>query len=104
MPCDTISQTNVVIGPNTDATLLFAALQELKLNPQKQGSMIYFAGGTYRAADNTLTLNGSNVESRTAEMKRAYSGEVVKSQARRFGWTLKQGKEKYQYVVTKRSI
>jgi hypothetical protein len=94
----------VVIGPSTDKGLLHAALQEMGLNPVETGAYINFRGGTYNHRTNTLTLEGANVDKRTAEMKRAYSAAVVVSQAKKYNWQIKAGKEKFQYVISKRTI
>ena len=106
MPCDSIRSTDIDLG-KSDGGLIHAALKEMGLNPQAytKGGIIYFNGGEFDTRDNVLTLRGSNVQERTRELKQAYSGEVVKSQAKRFGWALKQSNEnKYEYTVTKRSI
>lgn len=105
MPCDSIRTTDVKFGPNTDPDMMLAAMTTLGLSPVKQGDVIYFRGGQYHTKTHTLTLQEygrDSVEDRTAKMKQAYSGEVVKSQAKRFGWKIQQTGE-FEYEVTKRS-
>lgn len=82
---------------------MFDGLKELGLSPLRSGKRILFSNGQYDTETNTLTLNGSNVEKRTSEIKQAYSGAVVKAQAKKYGWQLKET-SKFNYVVQKRSI
>lgn len=104
MPCDTISQVGVAFGPNTDKKLIHAALQDMGLSPVETGSYINFNTGSYNTKTNEFTFRGASGQRHADEIKQAYSAAVVRSQAQRFGWTLKAGKEKYQYTVSKRSI
>lgn len=106
MPCDTISTVTVQFNQKTDQTLLVAALNALKLNPHAAGQDIVFRDGQYVAATGEIrwtqtAWNRQDWNAKTAEIKRAYSAEVVKSQARRFGWQLKEVAP-YQYEVIKR--
>jgi hypothetical protein len=66
-----------------------AALTALQLNPRMQNGQIRFGfTGEYI---NPTTGQSQLAPSRDAnEIKRAYSAEVIKSQAKRNGWTLKQ--------------
>jgi len=102
MPCDTIQTTTVDIG-KVDHKLLMLALSALGLNPRLQGDAIYFQNGVYSIADKQLDLRGTNVESRSAELKRAYSCEVVKTTAKKFNWQWKQV-ENNKFQVVKRSF
>jgi hypothetical protein len=102
MPCNTMQMTTVDIG-KVDHKIFMLAMANLGLNPRLQGDSIYFQNGIYSIADKRLELRGSDIEMRTAEMKRAYSGEVVKSTAKKFGWQVKElGANKFQ--VVKRSL
>lgn len=90
-----------------DPTLLFQALQALGLNPQKTATGISWYGGEYNFASKTASIRssrmaGQNAETATAEIKRAYSGEVVKSTAKKYGWQIKETAP-YQYQVVKNS-
>lgn len=101
-PCETVQTTNVELG-KVNKELMIAALRSMGLNPVEQGLAVFFNGGTYHWKIGGITLSGYDVEKRTAELKRAYSAEVVKSQAKKFGWALKET-AKYQYEVVKRSV
>jgi len=82
--------------------LLVAALESLRLNPFEYVNGISFDLGSYDKASGVFRLNtGSTAQRNVKEIKRAYSAEVVKSQARKFGWTLKETAP-YEYVVAKR--
>lgn len=102
MPCDTVQSTTVDIG-KVDHKLFMLALALMGLNPRLQGDSIYFQNGVYSIADKRLDLRGSGVESRAAEMKRAYSGEVIKSTAKRYNWQWKET-EPHKFQVVKRSL
>ena len=80
-----------------DATTLIAALADLKLAPRQAGELIHFGN---RESYNTRTGQMQLSTSRSvSEIKQAYSREVVKSQARRFGWNVRQtGANKFQIV------
>ncbi len=66
-----------------------------------------FQGGRFQAGqfkyDSTYysRVTQREADAKVAEVKRAYSGEVVKSQAKRFGWQLKEVAP-YTYEVLKR--
>jgi hypothetical protein len=107
MPCDSISTAEIDAGKFSGPHLL-AALTALGLNPRHEAYKTYtFAGGTFRSDTGKFTFTGGYVNDRyaaekTAQIKRAYSAEVLKSQAKRFGWQLKQtGPQKY--VIQKRA-
>lgn len=107
MPCDTIQTVGVDLG-KVDPGLLTLALTELGLNPQKNGNRITFYGGSYDTTTKTATLSssrmaGTNAEELTAKIKRAYSAEVVKATAKRYGWQIKET-EPYKFQVIKNSF
>lgn len=106
MPCDTISTMGIDLG-KVDPELLFKALQALNLSPVKYEQMgrITWDNGYYdlqtkQATIRTSAMQGEgSVESVTASIKRAYSAEVVKATAKKYGWQLKQTAEfKYQVI------
>ena len=103
MPCWTQTETLVLFGEQTDPKLIHAALTEMGLNPRISGSFIEFNTGSYNKATHSFTFRGASGERHSEEIKQAYSAEVIKAQAKRFGWQVK-AKSKYDYVVTKRSI
>ena len=99
MPCNTVQTMSVLLSPKTDGDLLHSALSALGMSPVRTGDMIFF--GT-RESFNVKT-GELRVRSTTsvADIKRAYSAEIVKGQAKKYGWQLKETAP-FQYVVTKR--
>lgn len=105
MPCDTITRyetdfTNAPTGPEFQA-----ALKSLELS----GDARYFSGwitidGRRTAingsvSDKSLTiagryLNTDQLEKASTMIRTAYSQQIVKAQAQRFGWTVKQEGQK----------
>lgn len=87
MPCDTISTMEIEVG-NLDPTLAAAAITSAGLR------------GTYLKG--SLELRGVSDQNQAKSIfKQAYAGEVIKSQAKKFGWSLRQT-SKFEYEVTKR--
>ena len=85
MPCDQIRVSTVNIGKLNPEPLI-AALTTLGLTPIHSGNMIRFGRGeSYDIATGTMKIG---VRYSTNEIKQAYSAEVVKSQAKKFGWKL----------------
>lgn len=99
MPCDTMQVSGVDLG-KVDPPLLIQALQAMGQVPSQQGEWIRFNQGTYNTRTKECNVRRYGAEQFTAQVKRAYSAEVVKSTAKRFGWQLKQVGE-YKYQVTK---
>lgn len=95
MPCYSRIESTVELGQNTDPLLLAKAMQalgyEVERLGQKPADGFAFAKGS---------LDGEFVGGRLTfwsvraidqnEIKRAYSTEVVKATAQRFGWQVKQ--------------
>lgn len=113
MPCDSISTASVTWNQSTDLTLLVSALNTLGKGATllSDGITIRFTGGTFKAGQFTFTggqffgrmekMTESRASEGLALVKRAYSAEVVKSQAKRFGWQLKEVAP-FKYEVMKR--
>jgi hypothetical protein len=83
-----------------DPKLLFAAINALKLGAMldSNGHTVYFGRGEWI---DTATGKSSLATTRdVSELKQAYSSQLVLSQARKYGWTVKQTGNKY--VVVKR--
>lgn len=88
MPCNTIQTVTVDLG-KVDPLLINSAIQALGF----QDYVSYRGGKLYiRGRDETET---------TRQVKQAYSAEVVKQQAKKMGWQLKQTAP-FQYQVVKR--
>lgn len=99
MPCFTV-QTVTVDAGKMDLGLAAKALAAMNLPATLQGETLRHYAGTYNRALGTATWRGQD---RTAEFKRHYSAQVVKAQAARFGWTLRQSKDNpWQYEAIKR--
>lgn len=99
MPCWTEQQVTVNLGA-ASLEHLEQALKDLKLAPYRAGkTTLYFGNNeSFNATTKELRVTaGRDV----AEIKRAYSAAVVKSQAKRYGWTLKEVAP-FKYEVTKR--
>lgn len=106
MPCDTITQTGIELGPNIQPSLLMEALTAMKLEPRMFNDAIRFNGGSYDLRTKQATVYGSEmagtidqVDQFKANIKREYGVAVLKSNAKRYGWQLKQtGDYKYQII------
>jgi|WetSurMetagenome_2_1015567.scaffolds.fasta_scaffold250179_3 hypothetical protein len=103
MPCYTISTIEIDAG-KLQTDLALAALAAMSLRPYtaqntQQDPTIYHSQGTYNPQTGVATWRGID---RTADLKRAYSAEIIKSQAQRFGWNLKQDERTGKYVMQKR--
>jgi hypothetical protein len=103
MPCDTVQETVVDLS-KSDPGIIEAALRSMGHSVTKSGMYLRFDQGRFNTKTGELTLDGyTDAGEFTKELKRSYSAEVVKSQAKRFGWQLQQ-KSKYEFVVQKRRI
>lgn len=98
MPCNTVSTVEVKLE-KANLELMESALKALKLSPYRQGTALMFGQGEF--IDTQSGIARLSPMRNPAEIKRAYSAEVVKSQARKYGWTLKETAP-FQYEVTKR--
>jgi hypothetical protein len=100
MPCYTIQTVNVNLG-KVDLDLLQKALEALFPGTVRrvENLLIRFGNGeSYSRERGELSLRKQET---AALIKRAYSAEVVKSQAKKFGWQLKETAP-FQFTVTKR--
>jgi len=89
MPCDSITTSQIDIG-KLDRDLAAKAIHALGL------------AGTVSYSNGKLTVQGNqDLNKLTTQVRRAYGAEVVKSQAAKYGWTLKQTGQ-FQYEITKR--
>lgn len=89
MPCYTINTVGVDLSASVKAGAgnVFAALKELNLAPVQRGDIIQFWGGTI----NTTTGQAELRESMDlTAIKKAIGKQVVLSQAKRFGWHVKE--------------
>lgn len=104
MPCYTISTVEIDLG-KMDPGLAKLALEAMGLRPthNQDAKIITHWEGAYDYGTGTSTWRLSNSQERTTEFKKAYSAEILKSQAKRYGWTLKQdATDRFAYTITKR--
>ena len=82
MPCYLVSLTNIQLDKNTDADLLFKALETMGLNPVRKGNIIHFGSGeTYNVKTGEMQAQaGRNI----TEIKKAMGGEGIKAKASKF--------------------
>ena len=101
MPCDTRTTVSVALNA-ADRELLFKAIAELGWRPVEIGGIIqcYVQGlGTVSIENGMAKIStyvyesADRAEGIVNKIKKAYSVEVVKSQAKKFGWQLKQTNE-----------
>ena len=101
MPCDSISSVEIGDAGKMDAQHVKRALEAMQLHPRHTRGNIYdHDQGEYN--DRTGEARWTAGTDRTQELKRAYAAEIVKSQAARYGWTLKTTTDKYSFTVAKR--
>jgi hypothetical protein len=98
MPCWTVNEARVNIGA-ANLDLLEQALKTMGHRVTRQGETLYFGDG-YSYTRSTQELRIPRAEMAN-EIKRAYSAEIVLSQAKRFNWTVKKTGP-YQYEILKR--
>lgn len=110
MPCDQVRQTTVDIE-KMDGPLLIEALRILGYQAGKDGNAIVFftvlGSSKHRYENGKLTISGNIEPAQQSTMinliKQAYSGEVVKATAARFGWELKKNPlKKFSYTAVRR--
>lgn len=89
MPCDTIQTATVDLG-KLDPVLLDLAMADLGLTGRY----------VYDRAIGKITMRGYG-QPTEAQIKQAYSAQVVKQTAKKFGWQIKET-GRFQYAVTKR--
>jgi hypothetical protein len=108
MPCNTIQTTNVVFSiQNTDFALLKLAMQAVGFSSPEanyRGDLSFYRGverAVFVDGKISLTLEASkSKDSEVCAIKRAYSTQVVYSQAKKYGWKLRET-EPGKYVVQK---
>ena len=104
MPCYTVKKTTVNVS-NMDLDVLAAGLKAAGFDVKQEGaSFIFSRKGSYLYHSfkaGALELSGNDVEALTAEVKRAYSAQVVRQTAERFGWKTST-KDNQQFMVQKR--
>jgi hypothetical protein len=106
MPCDSIILNQVHLGL-ANKELLAAALRDMgavDIGQSGQGEMAFALDGRRYSVNQNGDLQGQdrNIGATADRIKQAYSGQVVKRAASRFGWNVKTT-QRNRMVVTKRS-
>ena len=105
-PCDSIILNQVHLGL-ANKELLAAALREMgavDIGQSGQGEMTFRLDGQRYSVNQNGDLQGQdrNIGATADRIKQAYSGQVVKRAASRFGWNVKT-KSRNVLTVSKRS-
>jgi hypothetical protein len=101
MPCYTITTVTLEFK-NANMELLKKAIKaSLGIDAEIYNLGVKWNGGYYNKIMGEITLNKKTAEDDIKLIKRAYSAEIVKDQAKRFGWNLKQTSE-FKYEISKR--
>ena len=91
MPCDTVNTVSLNLD-KTDFETMLRALEALGKSPQVQGDKIHFTGrsgyGWTYTRGGQLDMRGTrtNYDDEINEIKRGYSAEIIRGQAKKFGW------------------
>lgn len=86
MPCYTTQKVDIDSGKMHLGTLM-DALKAMGLNPRHDGYMqVAWGRNRYNGSTGQMTVVS---EEDALAVKRAYANQVVKSQAARFGWSVK---------------
>jgi hypothetical protein len=100
VPCDTISLSKVSFSlSNTDVEILSTALENLGYKVTMKKGVLHFTSQGYDYVEGTFENGQFNVTLDARKkfdidaIKRAYSREVVRITAKRFGWTLSEESE-----------
>lgn len=90
MPCDTVSSAKVKFGQETSLPTLNAAIAKLKADG------VVYNVGIARQPDGSLNVflvsreSGVSQDTLQFALKREYSRQTVMTQAKRFGWSVKE--------------
>lgn len=87
MPCYTLQKVEIDSGKMHLGELM-AALKAMGYNPFHPKANVVQWGNAYTYSSVTGVLSGPS-EAHAMDVKRAYAQQVVKSQAARFGWSVK---------------
>lgn len=105
MPCWTIQESRAEFGAKTDRVLFAKALDAMGYRASIDSKGVVHFSSEATQSGGRLELNGTLVmqgELTVNPFKRAYSAEVVKATAQRFGWKVEE-KKPGQYQVTRRA-
>ena len=100
MPCYSITTVSLVLL-NADLTALEKAVRKHIQYPNNMNSFdggLVWNGGSYDKETGRLEVNS---EKEGQLIKREYSAELVRMQAKRFGWSIKETSE-FKFQIIKR--
>ena len=105
MPCNTVTTTKIQWSQQTDTELLQKALIQLgyTANRSEYGNIAAWRGLAninYNGQTHTMTTNSS--ADVVALIKQAYSAQIVKAAAGRFGWQLQETQPGRQFQAARR--
>ena len=111
MPCNTVILNSVDLeNANMNHDLLMKALvalygESVTRRAWEQTTLIFTVNGrevTLRNGQLTSSLSATQLQEVTGKIKQAYSKEVVKYAAKRFGWAVKfESADPYAFTATK---
>jgi hypothetical protein len=91
MPCNTIQNSKIeLLAQSTDLSLLRDALEQLGFHvlARSQTKLTFYRDGQQGFFDKSSGQLQLAESWDSSEIKRAYSTQVIESQAKRFGWQL----------------
>jgi hypothetical protein len=99
MPCDTITTVNLELK-NANLDLLKKAIKSVTGEEAEiyNLGLVWRGGRTYNKLSGILT---ARTDEEAKLIKQSYSAEIVKMQAQRFGWQVKQTAN-FKYQIMKR--
>jgi hypothetical protein len=113
MPCDTVQISSVNLELKAEnKTFLIAALKSLRYQVRElaNGTVTFRTPEGIDAifTNGKLTLNSYGTAAQNFNVnpiKKAYSVEVVKASAKKFGWNLQQDKQsQFKFIAQKRGL
>jgi len=108
MPCNTVTTTKIQWSQQTDTDLLRKALiqlgyQVMLVNGVMTATKAVYFGAVirYYPVDHRMEIN-TRADTTPDQVKRAYSAQVVKAAAGRFGWQLQETQPGRQFKAARR--
>lgn len=105
MPCYSVVLNSVELDKIGDHDLLEKALKEQYGDVYRRGEAFDFVANGYsvtiRSGEARSQMDTAQLQAVVGEIKQAYSRQTVYSAAKRFGWTVKKGKDLNNFVIVK---
>jgi hypothetical protein len=94
MPCNTITRVSLSLK-NASFEVLTKALEKLGHKVTVQGEMLYWENGSYNRQTGRLEArasryNTTSEQKHLSQIKFGYSEQLIRKQAAKFGWGVKQ--------------